>query len=91
MMLVGYIDNLESKSAVSQENCQKIIKERVCGLLIFISMLENGLKGRWPLPIQNPGPQQWESWTGRFCLFSSVCLVWIELDSMSSGGLVTFP
>ena len=61
MMLVGYIDNIESKSVVGQENCQKIIKERVCGLLIFILMLENGLKGRWPLPIQSPGPQPWGS------------------------------
>ena len=52
---------------------------------------ENGSKVRPPLPIQSPGPQQWESLTGRFCLFSSVCLVWIELDSMSSGGLVRSP
>ena len=59
MMLVDYIDHIESKSVVGQENYQKIIKERVCGLLIFIFMLENGLKGRPPLPIQSPGPKQW--------------------------------
>ena len=45
-----------------------------------------------PLSIQSPGPQQSGSVLDRwFCLFSSICLVWIELDSMSSGGLVRFP
>ena len=53
---------------------------------------ENRLKVRPPLSIQSPGPQQWGSMLDRwFCLFSSICLVWIELDSMSSGGLVRFP
>ena len=69
MILVGYIDNIGSKSFVGQENCEKIIKERVCGLLIFIFMLENGLKGRPPLPIQSPGPQQWGSVLDRWVLF----------------------
>ena len=92
MILVGYIDNIGSKSFVGQENCEKIIKERVCGLLIFIFMLENGLKGRPPLPIQSPGPSHWEvCYAARFCLFSSICLVWIESNSMSFVELVRFP
>ena len=52
---------------------------------------ENRLKVSPPLPMQSPGPQQLGSvLAGRFCLFSSICLVWIELDSKSSGDLVRF-
>ena len=53
---------------------------------------ENQLKIRLPLPIRSSGSEQSGSVLDRwFCLFSSICLVWIELDSMSSGGLVRFP
>ena len=82
MMLVGY-DDVESKVMSLKLLIQKCCRSS--------KLSENQLKVRPPLPIQSPGPQQWESWTGRFCLFSSICLVWIELDSMSSGGLVRFP
>ena len=79
-MLVGYIDNIDSKSVVGQENCEKIIEERVCGLLIFIFMLENGLKGRPPLLIQSPGPQQWVTPVGSVCfrVFVWCGLSWIR-------------